>query len=183
MASEKYQVGATQYAADLEKPWSSFLPNRGGIIYQVGSFPFNLRFPFHQDNYCFTVVPLNRSWKRLGKGMSAGRYDCTATQCYHPDTVLLNIWRKSFCSIFDCLLGCEAAVGRLTTWWAALKYTLRIKLFIQNGDMYPACLRLWRRFCLLQFSFTGQSFSTPSFIPPQENTDFSQKSKAFVDET
>lgn len=157
-----------------------FLPNRGGIIFQVGSFPFNLSFPFHQDNHCFAVVPLNRSWKRPGKGTSAGRYDCTATQCYHPDTVLSNIWRKSFCTIFDCLLGCEAAVGRLTTWWAALKYTLRIKLFIQDGDMYPACLRLWRRFRLLQLSFTGHSFS---FIPLHGNTDFSQKSKFFVDRT
>ncbi len=178
-ASEKDQVGAV----DLEKPWSSFLPNRGGIIFQVGSFPLNLSFPFHQYNHCFTVVPLNRSWKRPGRGMSAGRYDCTLTQCYHPDTVLSNIWRKSFCSIFDCLLGCEAAVGRLTTWWAALKYTLRIKLFIQDGDMYPACLRLWRRFCLLQLSFTGRPFSTPTFIPLHGNIDFSQKSKFFVDKT
>lgn len=56
-----------------------------------------------------------------------------------------------------CLLGCEADVGRLTTWWAALKHTLRIKLFIQNGDMYPARLTPWRGFYLPQLSFTGQS--------------------------
>lgn len=77
-----------------------FWPNQGRIIFQVGSFPLNLSFAFHQDNHCFTVVPLNRSRKRMREGMSAGRYDCTQTQCYHPDTVLLNIWRKSFCSIF-----------------------------------------------------------------------------------
>lgn len=126
----------------------------------MGSFPFNLSLPFHQNNHPFTAVSLNRCWKRQGKGMTAGRYDCTPTQCYQPDTVLSNIWRKSFRSIFDCLLGCEAAVGRLTTWWAALKYTLRIKLFIQDGDMYPACLKLWRRFCLLQLA--GQFLAHPA---------------------
>lgn len=108
-------------------------------IFQAGSVNYNSNFPFHQDNHCFAVGPLNRIRKRQGEDMSAGRYDCAPTQCYHPDTVLLNIWRKSFCSISGCLLGCEAAVGRLTTWWAALKYTLRIKLFIQGGNMYPDC--------------------------------------------
>lgn len=150
------------------------LPNRGGIIFWVGTFPFNLSFPFHQNNHCFTLVSLNRCWKRQGKGMTAGRYDCTPAQCYQPDTVLSNIWRKSFRSIFDCLLGCEAAVGRLTTWWAALKYTLRIKLFIQDGDMYPACLRLRRRFCLPQF--TGQFLAHPAsshFMV--QNTEFAEK--------
>lgn len=147
MASEKDQIGAEHCAADLGKPWSSLLCQiEGGIICKVGSFLLNLSFVFHRYNHCFTAVPLNSSRKRLRGGMSTGRYDCTPTQCYRLHTVLSNIWRKSFRSIFDCLLGCEAAVGRLTTWWAALKYTLRIKLFIQDGDMYPACLRLGRRF-------------------------------------
>lgn len=126
------------------------------------AFPSIWAFPFIRITTLSLSFPasLNRCWKRQGKGMTAGRYDCTPTQCYQPDTVLSNIWRKSFRSIFDCLLGCEAAVGRLTTWWAALKYTLRIKLFIQDGDMYPACLKLWRRFCLLQLA--GQFLAHPA---------------------
>lgn len=63
-----------------------------------------------------------------------------------------------------CLLGCEADVGRLATWWAALKHTLRIKLFIQNGDMHSARLTPRRGFYLLQLSFTGQSPSTRGFL-------------------
>lgn len=122
----------------FRKAWGSFLPNRGGIIFQVGTVPFNLGFPFHRNNHCFAAGSLKRSWKRLGRGMCAGRYDCTPTQCYRLDTVLSNIWRKSFCSIFDCLLGCEAAVGRLTTWceqlWSTLwglNYSFRMVTCIQ----------------------------------------------------
>lgn len=58
----------------------------------------------------FNVDRSNRNWERKWRQMRAGRYDCSQTQCYHSDTVLLNIWRKSSRSIFDCVLGCEAAV-------------------------------------------------------------------------
>lgn len=131
MASEKDQAEATQCVGDLEKPQSSFLPNRCGVIFQMVASPLILAFAFIRIATVSLLSPEQKQ-KGLRKGMSAGRCDCTTTQCYHSDTVLSNIWRKSFCSILDCLLGCEAAVGGLTTWWAALKYTLRIKLFIQE---------------------------------------------------
>lgn len=33
------------------------------VVYQVGSFLFNLSFPFHQDNHCFPVVPWTEAEK------------------------------------------------------------------------------------------------------------------------
>ena len=56
---------------------------RGGTVFQTGSVPSNLNFPFHQDNHSFAVVPLNRSRKRQGEGMCAGRYDCTVLSSRH----------------------------------------------------------------------------------------------------
>lgn len=147
----------------LASTWSrAFLPNRVVILLCVGSLTFHLSRPFHLENDCFTDVPLNFCEKKN----VCWQVWLASIQCYHADTVLSNIWRKSFCSILYCLLGCEAAVGRLATWWAALRFTLRIKLFIHDGDIYRAWLRLWRRFCLLQLTFTGWllSLCTYNFI-------------------
>lgn len=184
MASEKDQVGATQCAADLEKPWSSILPNRGGIIFQVGSFPLNLSFPFIRITTVSPLSPWTEAEKDWGK------------ECLLAGMIVLQhnvIIRTQFCRTF----GENHFARSLTVCWAVRQLL---------GDSPPG-EQLWRTLWGLNYSFRmatciqpawdcGEDFASCSSALPdsllalsasshfmKKKKDFSQKSKFFVDKT
>ena len=102
-----------------------------GIIFQVGSFLPNLSFPFHQDNHCFTVVPLNRSWKRMRR-----------EECLLAGMIVLRhnvIIRTHFCRTF----GENHFARSLTVCWAVRQLL---------GDSPPG-EQLWSTLWGLNYSF------------------------------
>lgn len=127
----------------------------GVIVRCVASYSIKA-FYFHHH---FTAVPFNGSWK--GKG-------CMLAVAIVANAVLLSVWRKLFCLIWtwhECLLGCEAAVRRLSTWWAALKYTLRLNYSFWMATCILLASHCGKDFASCSSAFTGQHLSTTSFIP------------------
>lgn len=97
----------------------------------MGSFLPNLSLPFHQDNHCFTVVPLNRSWKRTGR-----------EECLLAGMIVLRhnvIIRTQFCRTF----GENHFARSLTVCWAVRQLL---------GDSPPG-EQLWSTLWGLNYSF------------------------------
>lgn len=87
-------------------------------------------------------------------------------QCYHLATVFPP-FEENHSLIFECTLGNETAVGSLTTWRAALKNTWRIKLFISDGNVFPACWNPSKIFYFSAARLFQICFAFPSFIAHQ----------------